>query len=190
MLRQLQANMELLHHAIIKVAGEKVWNNLYEDRFFSASDIKEFNINYVELMQKLSSIVNEETFQKILKERGCLCSIKNRITIDPLKRVYSKLKDLEAFKKYLCSSIGVGYKYTLENGHLFLTYTPTNASCYCPALKSLPAEMTVPLNYCNCSKSFVETNFKHILNRPVTVEVLESCISGSKQCKFKITIIE
>jgi len=53
--------------------------------------------------------------------------------------------------------------------------------CYCGLFRELPTEET-----CNCSKGFVEKYWEAVLQKPVKVDLLQSAISGAKECKFAI----
>jgi hypothetical protein len=41
--------------------------------------------------------------------------------------------------------------------------------------------------YCHCSKAFVRTLWEAVMGRPVSIELLESAVSGSGECRFRIT---
>lgn len=40
------------------------------------------------------------------------------------------------------------------------------------------------MTYCQCSRAFVQWCWEYILEQPVDVELLESCVSGGQECKF------
>ncbi len=42
--------------------------------------------------------------------------------------------------------------------------------------------------YCQCSKGFAERMWERVLGRPAKVEVLETAVTGAKECKFRIRL--
>jgi predicted hydrocarbon binding protein len=40
--------------------------------------------------------------------------------------------------------------------------------------------------YCLCSRGFVQKYWEGIVGKPLTVELLESCLTGARECKFAI----
>jgi hypothetical protein len=83
-----------------------------------------------------------------------------------------------------------GTKLVRAGSILYQYYTPQAFTrpmrCYCGLLKGLPTEDTVSLTYCNCGKGFVEKYWEAVLQKPVKVDLLQSAISGAKECKFAI----
>lgn len=69
---------------------------------------------------------------------------------------------------------------------LYQSYPPRayKIRCYCPLLRKLPDGETVSMTYCQCSRAFVQWCWEYILEQPVDVELLESCVSGGQECKF------
>jgi len=47
--------------------------------------------------------------------------------------------------------------------------------------------MGMSQTYCHSSKAFVRTLWETVLDRPLTVEILESAVSGAGECRFRIT---
>lgn len=78
-----------------------------------------------------------------------------------------------------------------EGEVLYQTYTPQNfsrpARCFCGLMRDLPAAEEMSPTYCLCSAAFVRTYWETVLGRPVSVEIIETALSGSTQCRFKIT---
>ena len=59
--------------------------------------------------------------------------------------------------------------------------------CYCALVKDLPAGEAISQTYCHCSKAFVKTLWEAVLGKPVSVDLLESAVSGASDCRFRIT---
>jgi hypothetical protein len=83
-----------------------------------------------------------------------------------------------------------GTRLAREGAILYQIYTPQAFThpmrCYCGLLRGLPNEETFSKTYCNCSRGFIEKYWATILQKPVTVDLLQSVISGAKECKFAI----
>jgi len=45
---------------------------------------------------------------------------------------------------------------------------------------------TISSTYCLCSRGFVQKYWEGIVGKPLTVELLESCLCGARECKFAI----
>ena len=45
---------------------------------------------------------------------------------------------------------------------------------------------TMSPTYCRCSRGFVQWFWERILERPVQVDLLASCMSGAQECQFAI----
>jgi len=58
--------------------------------------------------------------------------------------------------------------------------------CYCSLLRGLPADEKISRTYCHCAKGFVRKFWEEVLERPVTVDLVQSAVSGANECKFAI----
>jgi hypothetical protein len=58
--------------------------------------------------------------------------------------------------------------------------------CLCPMVESKPAGLSS--TYCMCSLGYVQEWYEQKLQKPVTVELVESVLRGGKHCTFKITV--
>jgi hypothetical protein len=54
-------------------------------------------------------------------------------------------------------------------------------------VSGLPEGETMSVTYCQCSRAFVQTVWEAALGRPVQVDLLSSAVSGSDECRFRIT---
>ena len=83
-----------------------------------------------------------------------------------------------------------GTKRVREGNVLYQYYVPKTYAkslrCYCGLLRGLPADETVSITYCNCSKGFVKKFWESVLERPVKVELMQSAVSRAEECKFAI----
>jgi predicted hydrocarbon binding protein len=47
----------------------------------------------------------------------------------------------------------------------------------------------MPRTYCGCSKGFVERYWEQVLGRHVEAKILESAVTGSKVCRFRVRYV-
>ena len=59
-------------------------------------------------------------------------------------------------------------------------------ACLCPLVETKPAGLSA--TFCLCSLGYVKEWYDLLFARPVTVELLESTLTGGKRCRFKITV--
>jgi hypothetical protein len=55
-------------------------------------------------------------------------------------------------------------------------------------MHGLPEGLLASLTFCQCSRGYVEWNWRAILGRPVQVEVVASRIAGAEECEFVIRL--
>ena len=62
--------------------------------------------------------------------------------------------------------------------------------CHCPRIRDLflKNEKLLDVNYCYCGAGFYKDLWEYILQRPVTVETVESIMKGDEVCKIAIYI--
>jgi predicted hydrocarbon binding protein len=141
-------------------------------------------------IQKLDATVDEKTRTQIMQECGYACAKKNHKIIERALVRRQKFGSLEEFLEAEQQKPMKGTKLIREGTVLYQFYTPQAFTrpmrCYCGLFRELPKESNVSVTYCNCSKGFVEKYWEAILERPVEVDMLQSAISGAKECKFAI----
>jgi hypothetical protein len=63
--------------------------------------------------------------------------------------------------------------------------------CHCPRVRDMvKSKATISLTYCYCGAGFYKGIWEEILQSPVTVEVLESVLSGGDECRIAIHLPE
>jgi predicted hydrocarbon binding protein len=141
-------------------------------------------------MEKLNGAVNEKTITRIMQNCGYNCAKKNHRVIERAVARRKKYGNIEKFLEAEQQKPTKGTKLTREGNTLYQFYTPQAFTrpmrCYCELFKELPKEDTVSITYCNCSRGLVEKYWEAVLEKPVQVDVLQSAISGAKECKFAI----
>jgi len=141
-------------------------------------------------MQKLDAAVDGKTRVQIMQNCGYNCAKKNHKVIERAVARRKKYGNILEFSEAEQQKPMKGTKLEREGNILYQFYTPQTFTrpmrCYCGLFRELPKEDTVSITYCNCSKGFVEKYWEEVLERPVEVEILQSAISGAKECKFAI----
>jgi hypothetical protein len=137
---------------------------------------------------RLESLVDEQSILQILSARGQACASLGQKNVAKARKRRLGYPTQDAFLDAEMQIPQRGFQLTREGNTLIQTYTPRDfhIHCYCPLMRKLPDGMNVPVAYCECSRAFVEWTWSAILDRPVKVLLLESCLSGSKQCRFAI----
>jgi hypothetical protein len=143
-------------------------------------------------VERLDALLDEGTRVRVMEECGHNCARKNHRVIDRAvarRRKYANLDDFLAAEQ---RNPMKGTRLEREGNMLYQYYTPQAFTrpmrCYCGLFRGLPAGEAVSPTYCSCSKGFVERYWEAILKRPVRVELLQSAISGGRECKFAIQL--
>jgi Family of unknown function (DUF6144) len=143
-------------------------------------------------VERLDASVDEETRIQVMQNCGYNCAKKNNRVIERAVERRKKFKSTDDFLAAEQKKPRRGTKLTREGNILYQSYTPHTFTrpmrCYCGLFRGLPAEETVSLTYCNCGKGFVEKYWETVLQKQVKVDLLQSAISGAKECKFVIYI--
>jgi predicted hydrocarbon binding protein len=143
-------------------------------------------------VERLDALVGEEAGARIMESCGKNCSERNHKVIERARARRLKAPSEEAFLAAEEKKSNASSELAREGNFLYQTYTPTRMArpmrCYCAFVNGLPPDQEISRTYCNCSKAFVRAFWQEVLDRPVSVEVLETALTGSKQCRFKITL--
>jgi len=141
-------------------------------------------------MERLDAAVDEPTRGQIMARCGHNCAQVNRT---PVKRAVARRAKFATLHEFLAAEQRkppAGTRLEREGDILYQFYTPRAFThpmrCYCGLLRGLPDDQTVSATFCQCSRGFVEEYWQAILQRPVQVDLLESCVSGAAECKFAI----
>ncbi len=141
-------------------------------------------------MKRLDSLVDQDTRAKIMSRCGYNCALENVTVIKKAKSRRKKFATLDTFLEAEQQNPPEGTRLTREGDILYEFYTPSLFTppmrCYCALLRGLPAGQTVSLTYCQCSRGFVQKYWEAILDRPVQVDLVETCAAGASECKFAI----
>jgi len=143
-------------------------------------------------IDRLDSLVLEDTRFRIMESCGVNCSQINHTVFERGKTRRMKYKTEDEFLSAEALKPQTGTRVE-RNGNLLLQiYTPQTFThpmrCYCGLLRGLPADVQVSQTYCHCSQAFVQSYWEEVLGHPVKVEIKESTLSGSMECKFIINL--
>ena len=111
--------------------------------------------------------------------RDCSCDPGGKA--DKVKVLYEKSVDNADFCDKFNAAYAPGNVLSRDGDALLLTY-PT---CYCSCVKRGDEKLTAA--WCACSLGYAEKLFARALGRVVRVELLESVLTGGRQCVMKIT---
>jgi len=143
-------------------------------------------------IERLDASVDEKTKMQVMQNCGYNCAKKNSKVIERAVARRKKFASLDDFLVAEQKKPPTGTRITREGNIVYQTYTPQTFTrpmrCYCSLFRQLPTQETVSVTYCNCSKGFVEKYWKAIFQKPVKVDLLQSAISGAKECTFAIRI--
>jgi hypothetical protein len=85
-----------------------------------------------------------------------------------------------------------GTRLEREGNILYQIYVPASFTrpmrCFCALMRGLPEHERVSSTYCRCAEAFVRTFWSEVLGRPLKVDVMETAITGAKECRFRITL--
>lgn len=139
-------------------------------------------------MERLDSLVDEGTRAQIMIQCGQNCALMNKGVIEKARARRRKYPNDDAYIDAEQQNPPPGSRVVREGDTLYQYYTPRSFThpmrCYCSLWKGLPADQTTSLTYCHCSQGFVQKVWESVLERPFTVEVVGSCITGEEECKF------
>jgi hypothetical protein len=141
-------------------------------------------------MEKLDASVDEKTKAQVMLNCGYNCANKNHRLIERAVARRKKYPSVDAFLVTEQKNPMKGTKLTREGNILYQTYTPQSFTRpmrrYCALFKGLPNEDTISNTYCNCGKGFAEKYWEIVLQKPVKVDLMQSAVTGAKECKFAI----
>jgi predicted hydrocarbon binding protein len=141
-------------------------------------------------MERLDSVTDEKTKTQIMENCGYNCALHNKAPIEKAKARRKKFKNLDDFLVAEQKKPMAGTRLEREGDRLYWYFTPqsfkTPMRCFCGLLGGLPQTETVSRSYCNCSKGYVKKYWEGILGRDVNVDVVQTAVSGAKECKFVV----
>jgi hypothetical protein len=141
-------------------------------------------------MKRLDKSVSKAKRADIRKACGRGCAEVNKGTIERARDKRRKFGTLEDYFAAELRKPLAGTGLVKQGNVLTWFFTPRSFNppmrCYCGLMKGLPEDEEISKTYCLCSRGFVERYWESVLDKPVRVELLESCLTGAPECKFSI----
>ena len=138
----------------------------------------------------MDSSTPEAVRTRIMETCGRNCSSVNQAVIERGRARRIKYEDEAEFLAAEVRKPQAGTDLEFDGEVLFQTYRPQSFSrpmrCFCSLLRELPAGETVSSTYCHCSRAFVQAYWSEVLGHRVEVTILETAVTGSNVCRFKI----
>jgi hypothetical protein len=185
MLVVLEKNIEVL-------AGKQITKRVMEgsENITEKTDKRKTAEWVKNTIEKLDALVSEDARVRIMENCGYNCANVNKKVIQRAKARRSKFRSLDEFLAAEQKKPMSGTRLVREGNTLTQFYTPRAFTrpmrCYCSLFRGLPDNETVSSTYCNCSKGFVKKFWEGVLEKPVTVDLVQSAISGASECRFVI----
>ncbi len=127
-------------------------------------------------MEWLDSMVDEAKRLEIMA--NCCCATEGRIK--KAKAIYMNSKGLDDFLSRLATARVVGTGFARAGNILYVFYD----RCYCGLVKA--TRQNISSTYCQCSRAYTQKMFEGIFEKSLKVELIQSIISGSNECKFAV----
>ena len=179
---------------IEEFAGEKVRDKVMEgsEKAAKSKDRAETALWVKDAIDRLDAAATPEKCTQIMTACGHSCIAHNKGLANGIKNRRLKYQTEEEFMKAEIKKPVKGIRLERQRNTLIQYYTPhtysTPRRCFCGLMAALPDNVNVSHTYCQCSRGFVEKYWEGALGRPVQVEVLETCLTGAKECKFLVHI--
>jgi len=143
-----------------------------------------------EVITRLDGFADEVTCAEIMHGNGVNCANHNVSVVKAAIKRRDKYDSLEAFIDAEIKKPQKGTSLERDGEDLILSYLPSKYShpmrCFCGLVKSLPEDETLSPTYCLCSVGFVQTWWSAVIGKSVKVQLLESALTGSDKCRFRI----
>ena len=180
---------EQLKGSIIGKLGSEAEETIFKEEKIPKNPVK--RAQWVkEVINRLDEFADEATCKEIMHGNGVNCAKHNVSVVKAAIKRRDKYDSLETFIDAEIKRPQKGTSLERDGEDLILSYLPGKYShpmrCFCGLVKNLPENDTLSPTYCLCSVGFVETWWSAVIGRPVNVQLLESAITGSDKCRFRI----
>jgi len=184
--------MEELSSRIEQFAGSEVRKEVMRgsDEAIAARDPVKGALWMKEAIDRLDNLTDKKTREKIMTACGHACLAMNIKGLETSKEVRRKCATEEEFLKIELNAQPDITRFERNGDILYWYYTPRRIGkgmrCFCPLISMLPEGVNASHTYCQCSRAFVQAYREGILGRPLKVELGETAITGSDECRFTI----
>lgn len=143
-------------------------------------------------MDRFDALADAKSRYEAMTACGRNCSMVNNTAVERGKARRAKFETEDEFLQAELQKPQTGTRMEKDGNFLYQIYTPASfrsgMRCFCSLMFGLPADQQGSRTYCLCSRAFAERYWQEVLGRPVTVDVLETAITGGTECRFKITL--
>lgn len=141
-------------------------------------------------IDRLEASTTTENCRQIMTACGHACLAMNIKGMEASKEIRRTCATEEEFLKIELNALPNITRFERNGDIIYWYYTPRKIGkgirCVCPLLNMLPEGINASPTYCQCSRAFVQAYWEGILGRPLKVELGETAITGSDECKFII----
>jgi hypothetical protein len=177
------------------------------------SDIQELAVWMKGAVERLSSLVDENTAKKIMTHNACRFIEETFLgdtvgELAKLKAVYDKNGDIDEIIRLMnkdrsFNGASMFPKYERKGNVLYNTKKPCRLMeferakdryekqlyyCFCPFVRATREK--IPPVYCNCGAGFNKFIWEEVVEGEVAIEVVESVLDGGECCTFAIYLPE
>ena len=159
---------------------------------FKNSSSKEKVAKWVKgAMGRMDDTLDPKASERIMVTCGRNCADHHGSVVERAKARRTRYDTLEEFLDAEEKKPQRGSLLERDGQDIIVGYTPESygVRCYCSLVQGLPADEAMPRTYCGCSKGFVERYWEQVLGRHVEAKILESAVTGSKVCRFRVRYV-
>lgn len=188
---QIVPQLKNMRENIIQIAGEDAANAIMagSETLKNSTDKVKVAHWVKDAIERMDETLDQETRTLIMGKCGQDCADYHTNIVEKTKKRRAKYASNEEFlvAEEKTPQKGSYLKQTDEG--LIIGYEPKSLRmrCYCALAKGLPADETMSATMCECSRGFIERHWSQVLDQPVKAELLESAITGSDVCKFRVS---
>jgi predicted hydrocarbon binding protein len=144
-------------------------------------------------MARMDETLDDEVKEEIMVACGHNCAARHGA---PIRQAVKRREKHEGFYDFLDAMAAEppkGMQVERDGDAVVFGYTPQTFGggmrCYCSLVNGLPMDETMSETYCLCSRGFVEAYWEAVSGGRVDVELLESAVSGSDVCRFRVRFL-
>ena len=176
---------------IAEYAGEEISNKIMEGCGVIARASKTEVYEWLQgAIERFDNLVDETTRITIMEQCGYNCAKINKNAIERMRKKREKFQTLDEFLEFEIKNPSKIQRIERDGDRIIQVYSPKNFGkgwrCFCGLWRHFPDNEKTSSTWCHCSKAFVEKTWEMYVGKPVRVELLQSSISGAKECKFEI----
>jgi predicted hydrocarbon binding protein len=186
--------IEELQRQLNRWAGKKAREKVLEGSgsLDLSADSEQVSLWVKGAMERLDAAIDAKTRNAVMENCGRNCARVNHKTVDRVVAKRKKYGSLDEFLEAEKDKLLPGMRLEKDGRILYQYYMPRSfhppRRCFCSLLRGLPARECVSPTYCQCSRGFVLSMWERVLGKPVKVDVMETAVTGAKECRFRIRL--